>query len=76
MQQAGGESLHCKRYACAVDGSGDIYKQVQQLKATLQTEYRAYQRLKQQPRRDGAVTTPLFLVSEAQHALQSAELRS
>ena len=38
VQQAGGEALHCKRYACAVDAAATVYKQVQRLNKSPQTQ--------------------------------------
>ena len=54
------------RDASAANGSRlTVYKRVQRLSKSLQTSTARTSASKQQPRRDGAVTTPLFLVSEA-----------
>ena len=72
LQQA--TALHTRVHWTA---AATVYKRVQRLNKSLQTKHRTYQRLKTADHDESsAVTTPLFLVSEAQHAPQRAELRS
>ena len=66
VQQAGWR--HCTASDTRAQWTAEAtdYKQVQQLKASLQTKHRTYQRLKTADHDESsALTTPLFLVSEA-----------